>query len=199
LDHSPINTEKEELVRALQRGNIKAFNQLFEEFYVSLFYYSRNLVKEEEEAKDIVLTCLHKCWERRMQFEHYQHIKSFLYLIVRNAGLNYLKKEQRSAIHFPNFLMSAELVQQEDDYLVIEAEVLKRVFKAVEGLPDKCRRVFELTYLEEKSVAEIAALLQISPANVSVQRHRALQLLRLALADAPLALIYIFLHLVKHG
>jgi RNA polymerase sigma-70 factor (ECF subfamily) len=118
---------------------------------------------------------------------------------VRNAGLNYLKKEQRTAARFDDFLLSAELVQQEDDYLVIEAEVLKRVYKAVEGLPDKCRRVFELTYLEEKSVAEIAALLQISPANVSVQRHRALQLLRLALADAPLALVYVCLHLVEHG
>jgi RNA polymerase sigma-70 factor (ECF subfamily) len=186
-------------VRALQRGDIKAFNQLFEEFYASLFYYSRHLVREEEEAKDIVITCLHKCWERRAQFEHYNHIKSFLYLIVRNAGLNYLKKEQRTAARFQDFLLSAELVQQEDDYLLIEAEVLKRVYKAVNGLPKKCRRVFELTYLEEKSVAEIAALLQISPANVSVQRHRALQLLRLALTDAPLALVYVCLHLVKHG
>ncbi|BAV07082.1 RNA polymerase sigma-70 factor, ECF subfamily [Filimonas lacunae] len=198
MNRSLIHTEKEELVRALKKGDEKAFSRFFDEFYAPLFYYSRHLVREEEEAKDIVLTSLYKCWERRGQFEQYQHVKSFLYLVVRNAGLNFLKKEQRDASRFHEFLLSANLVEQEDDYLATEAEVLKRVYKAVEALPDKCRRVFELTYLEEKSVGEIAALLQITPANVSVQRHRAVQLLRLALADAPLALIYLFLILEKY-
>jgi RNA polymerase sigma-70 factor (ECF subfamily) len=184
---------KDELVKTMQRGDLKAFNQLFEEFYAPLFYYSRHLIHNEEEAKDIVLTCLYKCWERREQFVHYQHLKSFLYLAVRNAGLNYLKKEQRTTTRMQDFLLSAELIEQEDDYPAMEAEVLKRVYKAIEQLPDKCRRIFELTYLEGKSVAEIAELLNITPTNVSVQRHRALTLLRLTLADIPLALIYIYL------
>lgn len=181
----------------MQRGDVKAFNQLFDEFYAPLFYYSRHLVREEEEAKDIVLSGLYKCWERRGQFEDYQHIRSFLYLVVRNEGLNHLKKEQREATRLHDFLLSAELTEREEDYLATEAEVLKKVYKAVENLPDKCRRVFELTYLEEKSVAEIAELLQISASNVAVQRHRAVQLLRLALTDVPLALLYVCINLMK--
>lgn len=181
-------TGKDELVKTMQRGDIKAFNQLFEEFYAPLFYYSRHLIHNEEEAKDIVLTCLYKCWERREQFVQYQHLKSFLYLAVRNAGLNYLKKEQRTAAR----LSHIEPASQEDDYLAMEAEVLKQVYKAIEQLPDKCRQVFELSYLEGKSVAEIAALMQISASNVSAQRHRALSLLRLTLADIPLALLYLY-------
>ena len=192
-----MHTGKDELVRTMARGDIKAFNQLFEEFYAPLFYYSRHLVRNDEDAKDIVLSCLYKCWERREQFVHYQHIKSFLYLVVRNAGLNYLKKEERTATRIQDFLSSSELAEQGDDYLVIEAEILKRIYKAMKELPDKCRRVFELTYLESKSVAEIAALMQISPANVSVQRHRALTLLRFALAETPLTIIYICLSLMS--
>lgn len=191
-----MDSGKDEMVKSMQRGDIKAFNQLFEEFYAPLFYYSRQLVRNEEEAKDIVLTCLYKCWERRELYEHFQHIKSFLYLAVRNAGLNYLKKEQRTAEHMQDLLLSAEMVDGEDDYLAIEAEVLKRVYKAIEALPDKCRQVFELSYIDGKSVAEIAALMQITPSNVSAQRHRALTLLRIALSDAPLALLYIYLTLM---
>jgi RNA polymerase sigma-70 factor, ECF subfamily len=194
-----MGTGKDELVKIMQRGDIKAFNQLFEEFYAPLFYYARHLIRNEEEAKDIVLTCLYKCWERREQFVTFQHLKSFLYLAVRNAGLNYLKKEQRTATRMEEFVMSEELIEQEDDYLAMEAEVLKRVYKAIELLPDKCRRIFELSYLEGKSVAEIAALMQISPTNVSVQRHRALALLRLTLADMPIAFMYIYIHLVERS
>lgn len=193
-----MHTEKDDLVKAVARGDIKAFNQLFEEFYAPLFYYSYNLVQNKEEAKDIVLTALYKGWERREQFLQYQHIKSFLYLVVRNAGLNFLKKEQTSATRMQDLFLTAELHTQDDDYLATEAEVLKKVFKAIDELPKKCREVFKLTYLENRSVQEIADLLQITPSNVSVQRHRALSLLRLALAETPLALLYLYIHIIGH-
>lgn len=191
-----MHTEKDDLVKAVARGDIKAFNQLFEEFYAPLFYYAYNLVQNQEEAKDIVLTALYKGWERREQFLQYQHIKSFLYLVVRNAGLNFIKKEQHATNRIEQFLLTEELQSTDNDYLATEAEVLKKVFKAIEALPKKCREVFRLTYLENKSVQEIAALLQISPSNVSAQRHRALSLLRLALGETPLALLYLYLHIM---
>lgn len=196
IDH--MHTEKDDLVKAVARGDIKAFNQLFEEFYAPLFYYSFNLVQDKEEAKDIVLTALYKGWERREQFKQYQHIKSFLYLVVRNAGLNFLKKEQNTATHMQDLLQATELHTQEDDYLATEAEVLKKVFKAIDELPNKCREVFKLTYLENKSVQDIAAILQITPSNVSAQRHRALSLLRLALTESPIALLYLYIHIIGH-
>lgn len=193
-----MHTEKDDLVKAVAKGDIKAFNQLFEEFYSPLFYYSFHLVQDKEEAKDIVLTALYKGWERKEQFRQYQHIKSFLYLVVRNAGLNFLKKEQNEAIRMQDLLQTAALHTQEDDYLATEAEVLKKVFKAIDSLPNKCREVFKLTYLENKSVQEISALLQITPSNVSAQRHRALSLLRLALAESPIALLYLYIHIIGH-
>ncbi|WPQ61477.1 RNA polymerase sigma-70 factor [Chitinophaga sancti] len=191
-----MHTEKDDLVKAVARGDIKAFNQLFEEFYAPLFYYAYNLVQDKEEAKDIVLTALYKGWERRAQFLQYQHIKSFLYLVVRNAGLNFIKKEQHTANRIQDFLLTEELQTTDNDHLATEAEVLKKVFKAIDGLPKKCREVFRLTYLENKSVQEIATLLQISPSNVSAQRHRALSLLRLALTETPLALFYLYIHII---
>lgn len=193
-----MHTEKDDLVKAVAKGDIKAFNQLFEEFYAPLFYYSYNLVQDKEEAKDIVLTALYKGWERREQFLQYQHIKSFLYLVVRNAGLNFLKKEQNAAVRMEEILKVSEFHTQEDDYLATEAEVLKKVFKAIDDLPKKCKEVFKLTYLENKSVQEIAEMLQITPSNVSAQRHRALSLLRLALAESPLALLYLYIHIIGH-
>ncbi|MBS1563895.1 MAG: sigma-70 family RNA polymerase sigma factor, partial [Bacteroidetes bacterium] len=57
-------------------------------------------------------------------------------------------------------------------------ELLYLLKQAVKTLPTECRRIFELSYNEEKSSVEIASLLDISPATVRSQKRRAIQLIK---------------------
>lgn len=58
------------------------------------------------------------------------------------------------------------------------AELMSLVSKAIDGLPDKPRRVFELRYFENKSVREIAKTLDMNPGAVLQALCRARRLLR---------------------
>ena len=57
------------------------------------------------------------------------------------------------------------------------------VMLALKELPQKQRAVFVLFYLEDRPAAEIAELLEMAPATVSVHLHRARRKLRTILGD----------------
>ena len=52
------------------------------------------------------------------------------------------------------------------------------IYKEIDKLPDKCREIFTMSYLEERKTSEIAVLLNISTRTVEVQLYKALKILR---------------------
>ncbi len=63
---------------------------------------------------------------------------------------------------------------------MIEAEVLGEVYKALQKLPEGCRKVINLSYFEGLSNQEVADRLNVSINTVKTQKLRALKMLRLS-------------------
>jgi DNA-directed RNA polymerase specialized sigma subunit, sigma24 homolog len=61
---------------------------------------------------------------------------------------------------------------------LVEVELLKNVYKAVEQLPPMCKAVFKELYFRQSTTKEAAARLGISERNVLNQKARAISLLR---------------------
>lgn len=61
---------------------------------------------------------------------------------------------------------------------MIEAEVYDQLYQALNQLPPRPRRIFELFYFEKKSIQDIADELGATPDAVKNQKKRAMQLLR---------------------
>ncbi len=61
---------------------------------------------------------------------------------------------------------------------LIVSETYRELYAAIEALPDQCRRVISLSYLEGKSGKEVADELQIDHITVRTQKHRGVMLLR---------------------
>lgn len=62
--------------------------------------------------------------------------------------------------------------------LFAEDERLELIYKEMDKLPEKCREIFTMSYLEERKTAEIAVLLNISSRTVEAQLYKALKILR---------------------
>ena len=65
----------------------------------------------------------------------------------------------------------------------IENEILWEIFEAVEQLPEECKKVFKLSYIEKLDIAQVARLLNISEHTVKSQRARGKKLLQEYLKD----------------
>jgi RNA polymerase sigma-70 factor (family 1) len=174
-----------------RRGDENAFRQLFEYYYPALFLFAKKLTGSHEEAEDITLYTFQKLFNICNQFNTEINVKAFLYITVRNNGLNYLKAQKR---HHQKQKQFAESMK--DDILLeyeyeIKAELLDTIHQAIESLPEECRKIFKLLYYNDMKPAEIAELLRISVSTVYNQKSRAIQTLRFLLTDNSMAIAWI--------
>ncbi|SMC87622.1 RNA polymerase sigma-70 factor [Pedobacter africanus] len=188
-----IQSENIDVVSGLRQGKNHALTILFDRYFTSLCHFATRLVQDSEDAKDIVLVTFNKLWNSRENFHSEQNIKSFLYIAVKNACFDFLKVNGRRLAHHESFSTLDEINEGDFELRQVETELLRKIYEEAAKLPEKCRKVFELTYLEELNSSEIAQQLNISISNVTSQRARAIQLLKIALLDQDLLFFYFLL------
>lgn len=187
------------IVPAIQQGSEVAFEQLFRLYYAPLCRYATGIVIESEDAEEIVQQVFLRVWERRTELDIKVSFKAYLYRSVHNASLNH-KQRQKNNIRFEDVPLrvvhAAEFVHEMD-----VKQLEKEIGKALNTLPEQCRKIFELSRFEELKYREIAELLNISIKTVENQMGKALRIMREQLsAYLPLLLItasYGFLYLTQ--
>ena len=96
--------------------------------------------------------------------------------------LDYLKHQEVKGdyINAVTTKLKIEEIYYNDDLqsLFAEDERLELIYKEMDKLPDKCREIFTMSYLEERKTSEIAVLLNISTRTVEAQLYKALKILR---------------------
>jgi RNA polymerase sigma-70 factor (ECF subfamily) len=157
------------------------FNALFKEFYDRLVYFSFQLIKDKDQARDIVQDAFVKYWNLQENIMPDKiAIKNFLYRTVRNASLNSIRHEKV----VESFVQLQDCIEPEEPPVIeaiITAEVIAAIHTAVQSLPERYRQVSLLGYMEGKKNPEIADELDMSVNTVKKQKQKALQLLRMKL------------------
>lgn len=181
-----------QIIAGIKQGDHRAFDALFNEFYQALCYFADGLTGNKEDAKDIVVDIFCKFWSMRENFETIANIKAFLYISTRNQCFNFLKYQQRKTSREQEFLYLVTAENEEDAEIKrVHAEVLRELYKEIENLPSKCRKIFQLS-MEGHSINQIALQMGISEENVRNQKKRAKKLLRIALLKKKLLVLIVF-------
>jgi RNA polymerase sigma-70 factor (ECF subfamily) len=163
----------EEILNDLKKGNQVAFKKVFDFFYDRLYAFSFKYVKNNYAAEEITANTMLYLWEKREKISNINEIKPYLYKVTRNASLRYLKDTKKVVPLDAN----CNKLPQFEEY-IIEEEVHVALLKAIDSLPYKCKRVFELSCIEGLKYKEVAEDLNISVNTVKSQRARALALLK---------------------
>lgn len=174
------------VISNLKKGNSKAFKELFDVFYERLYAFSFKYVQDNYAAEEIVENTMLMIWERRKSLDTIKDLKSYLYTSVRNASFDYIKKEKKVVPINIEMHDSIDYFKQN----VIEEETHKLLIDALNALPEKCRKVFELCCMEDLKYKDVAEELQISVNTVKSQRTRAIKLLKEKLKNSP---FYLFI------
>jgi len=177
LTNSDLHNEKALFAR-IADGDSQAFAQVHELYKTRLFYYARRFSLEWHEVEDLVAEAFMALWRSRHQIQSDTHIRNFLFITLRHKAINLAASRKRHESLLENFETGPQTVEENLSAELVEGEMLHLLQLAIKTLPVECRRIFELTYRQELSPAEIARLLDMNPATVRSQKRRAILLLQ---------------------
>jgi RNA polymerase sigma-70 factor (ECF subfamily) len=172
-----LYTDKD-LLERIQQDDKKALEILFKTYYSPLCRFAKTILKNAEQAEDVVQEVFLKIWDKRNSIEPNPSFKAYLYMAVRNHSLNLLKLNERKYWLDDEMENDAIFSNNEVQANLEAKELNQRINEAIESLPEKCKLTFKLSRFENLSYKEIAEAMNLSVKTVENQMGKALALLR---------------------
>ena len=174
----------------LSRKDESAFEQVFKTHFKNLHSYAFTILKDQDEAEEIVQQVFFKLWERSNNLSLEGSVTSYLYRAVHNECMNFIKHQKVKADHRLHVVHSMKSEQQYEEDKLGGSELAEKIRESLNELPEQCRAVFQLSRFENLKYREIADKMDISVKTVENHMGKALRLLRAKLIDfLPLLLI----------
>ena len=181
-----------ELATQAARGDPHAFEAIMRRHNRALFRTARAILRDDAEAEDALQEAYLQAHRTLGGYRGDARLSTWLARIVANEALMRLRKQVRRSAIVPihSGLADEEIDQRTEGSMEKEpetsarrAEVRKLLEARIDALPNAYRSVFMLRAVEEYTVDETAAILQIPEATVRSRLFRARSLLREGLAS----------------
>ena len=167
----------EDLIVSIREGDRFASERLFKKYWGLLYTAAFKILKDEDDAKDVVQEVFISFFNRINDIEIKTSLSVYLYSATRYKTFDLISKKKSLDAFQASFQRQA-LESYELDRSFIERETIKEIEKEIQNLPDKMRNVFELSRKAGLSHKEIAELLNISDKTVKKQINNALKVLK---------------------
>ena len=151
--------------------------RLYTNYREKVLSYIRSRIRNASDAEDLCEDVFLKAFGASDSFDPAKaSVGTWLYSITKNTVTDYFRKTRQTE-EIPEDMSDGSSI--EDD--VIDAETLKNLAAALEGLPDELTDVIVLHYYDLKPLTEISEILGVSYGIVKIRHNKALALLRSAL------------------
>jgi RNA polymerase sigma-70 factor (family 1) len=164
-----------ELWLLVKRDDRTAFASLFDRLYGLLCLLSCRYTKDITTSREIVQDLFIHLWENRSKIEITTSVKSYMAQAVRFNSIRRVNCDSRSNLS----LEKISEKNDEDFYDQLEyAELQNQILKAIDSLPEQCKKVFTLHRYDNLTYRKIASLLNISEKTVEAHISKALRIIQ---------------------
>ena len=176
-----------DVLEALYAGEQRAFRYIYDHYYDVLSHYAYQILKDSAEAEDIVNDLIFYLWENHSDIIIKKSLENYLITSVKNRCYNTIcslkNKNERTftkimTSEYIDFIDHVFFDNSEWENTLIENELREEIGNAVSCLPPKTKEAFIKSRFENKSYAEIAKEMKISPNTVKYHIKLALNILR---------------------
>ena len=164
--------------------NNRDFEKNFRRLYLPLGMYALRLCGNTAQAEELVQEAFLKLWAKIEEGLEIDDFKAYAYGAVRNEALHWLRDCGRREEAVDNL---PELSDEQIDTSERDAAL----WRAIEALPERCRRVFLLSKRDGLSHAEIADEMGISVKTVENQITKAYSRLRGELTGFRMPVVFL--------
>lgn len=167
-----MENKDQQICSALGRGAYReAFDLLVAAYGERMYWQIRRLVFSHDDADDILQDCYLKVWKALPKFRSESGLYTWLYRIVTNESLNFLRREKFLS-RFSSVDAETVALRKIDEDPYFNGDKLQRaLYKCIARLPAKQRLVFEMRYFDEVEYKEMSRLLGTSEGALKASYH----------------------------
>ena len=178
MDFQDIGSET---LVGLKKGNEKAFDVVYKQYYSRLCAFASQYVLLSE-CEEIVQDVMMWLWENRHTIASESTLKSLLFTMVKNKCLNSISHQQvKQRVHEKLYRKFMEQFEDPDFYA--PGELLEKLDQAIKNLPEDYRKSFEMNRFENMTYQAIAEKYSVSSKTIAYRISQALKILRTELKD----------------
>jgi RNA polymerase sigma-70 factor (ECF subfamily) len=157
----------EEELKLLKEGNQQAFEEFVIKYRKEAVNFAVTILKDYYIAEDIVQDSFAFIYVYRERIRDYSTLKSYLFSIIHNRAVDYIRKNNRNITLDLNVISTFSPEKQ-----VLDKEQRKSFIKSFNNLNEKYKVVLYLYAFQELSYKEISEVVGISLAQVKVTIFR---------------------------
>ncbi|KRT17860.1 hypothetical protein ASU31_00780 [Pedobacter ginsenosidimutans] len=178
----------DELLLLITQGKVGAFEEVYERYWAKLYNSAHKRLDNHAICEEVVQDVFVKFWEKRFQINVSSALSSYLYTAVKYSVIDYYRRELLKNTFLTDKRSQSPLDNSNEENIFLY-DLKKHIERVVESLPEKCRKVYQLSRNENKTNKEIAVLLNISEKTVEGHLTIALKSIK-----ASLCIVLIFIN-----
>ncbi|MEG0500348.1 MAG: RNA polymerase sigma-70 factor [Rikenellaceae bacterium] len=171
----------EEAFQRIKRGDEKAFELIYKEYFSRLCLLSKKIVGDPVIAEDIVQQLFFTLWNNRSKITIDTTGGGYLARSTYNLTLQYIRKNsihsKHHALIYDDLHAGSGYYDQQMEYASDDEKIFK-LRKALQLLPEQCRAIIIKSRYENKKSAEIASEMNLSVRTVENQLYIGLKKLK---------------------
>ncbi len=187
-------TDERSLIRAAQRGDDAAFEQLVRSYDANVLRMAYNLLHSEEDARDVYQEAFLRVYRKLPDFRFDCAFSTWLYRIVANLCLDQIRKrkvrkEEASSVETPGGevdrlqFIPERRADVDPQRQLMSTEVNNRIQEVLGQLTPRERLVFEMRHYQGMRLRAIGESLGVTEEAAKNCLFRATQKMRAALGD----------------
>ena len=172
-----------DIIGRIRQGDVKHFESLFRSSYVSLVRFARTLVKDQDNAEEIVQDLFYTIWKDREKIKIKSSLNGYLFRAVHNRCLHFIEHSRIVEKHAEEMsFRQAESPDSPSDILNYK-ELQAKIVNILDRLPERCGKIFCMNRFDGLKYNEIAEKLAVSVKTVEANMGRALKEFRKELTE----------------
>jgi RNA polymerase sigma-70 factor, ECF subfamily len=162
----------EALIAAIARGDQQAMRRLYERHSGHVYRFARRLGVDQPAAEDLVSEVFLDVWRSADAFEGRARVSTWLLAITRNSACDI---KRRRTLEPLDELAFATIEDETDgpELAIQRKQAALVLFETVQDLSPAHRNIIDLVYYREKSIHEVARLLNIPTSTVKTRMFHA--------------------------
>lgn len=153
----------------------KGFTYIIQKYQERLYWHIRRLVLDHDDANDVLQNVFVKVWKNLEGFREDAQLYTWLYKIATNECLTFLEKQKKNTSVSLSDVETGLSNTLKADAQFDPNKLEWKLQRAILGLPEKQRIVFNLRYYDEMPYEEMSRVLDTSEGALKASYHHAVK------------------------